>query len=297
MIYNIAQKFNDGLVAVCQDQNRSWVDENGAVHVPVDSAADTKYGYMNAAGKLVIPLEYDYAFGASDGLAAVMKDGKCGLVNYQNEVVVPFEYDDISSYEGGVAYAVKDGIVYILHITENPTAFADVPANVYYADPVAWAVKQGITDGTSDTTFSPNAQCTRAQVVTFLWRAAGEPEPTTEENPFGDLSESSYYYKAVLWAKENGITDGTSTDQFSPNATCSRAQVVTFLYRFAGEPEVSSQDDSFADVSDGKFYTDAVAWAVEQGITDGTSDTTFSPMDTCTRGQVVTFLYRDLADS
>jgi hypothetical protein len=315
--YSSVSAFSEGYAAVKQDVDWGFdgywgfIDKTGNLVIPctfeglatdfcdglAGVAKGGKYGYINTSGETVIPFEYDAVYGSRDGLAAVVKDGKCGLVNYQNEVVVPLEYDDISEYAGGVAYAVKDGIVYILHITENPTAFVDVPANVYYADPVAWAVEQGITDGTSDSTFSPEAECTRAQVVTFLWRAAGEPEPTTEENPFADLSENSYYYKAVLWAKENGITDGTSADQFSPNDTCSRAQVVTFLYRYAGEPAVSSNSGSFADVSDGNFYTDAVAWAVEQEITDGTSTTTFSPTDTCTRGQVVTFLYRDLADA
>lgn len=154
-----------------------------------------------------------------------------------------------------------------------------------------WAVENGITSGTSATTFSPNAVCTRAQAVTFLWRAAGSPEPGIAENPFTDVASDSYYYKAVLWAVEKGITSGTSATTFSPNVTCSRAQIVTFLWRGQQSPSVSTSG-AFTDVSADAYYAKAVDWAVSEGITSGTSATTFSPNANCTRAQIVTFLWR-----
>ena len=179
-------------------------------------------------------------------------------------------------------------------VTPPSTGFVDVPASAYYADAVKWAVEKGIATGTSATTFSPEASCTRAQMVTFLWRAAGSPAPKATTTAFTDLDKSAYYYDAVLWAVEQGITTGTSATTFSPNATVTRGQTVTFLYRFAGQPAVSGSS-SFTDVNSSDYYAAAVQWAKEQGITSGTSDTTFSPTNDCTRGQIVTFLYRQLA--
>lgn len=180
------------------------------------------------------------------------------------------------------------------HDDPKPNPFEDVAESKYYYTPVLWAYYHNpqITSGTSDTTFSPNATCTRAQIVTFLWRAAGSPEPTTINNPFDDVKSDKYYYKAVLWAAETGVTSGTSDTTFSPNASCTRSQVVTFLWRFAGSPDPTTAANPFTDVPDGKYYTKAVLWAAEKGVTAGTSDTTFSPNQTCTRGQIVTFLYR-----
>ena len=172
--------------------------------------------------------------------------------------------------------------------------FDDVkdPAQYYY-EPVYWAVDKSITTGTGAATFSPNAGCTRAQVVTFLWRAAGEPEPTKGDNPFQDVKPNAYYYKAVLWAVEKGITTGTSATTFRPDATCTRGQIVTFLWRYNDMPEPTKTDNPFADVKADQYYYKAVLWAVEKDITKGTSDTKFCPDSTCTRGQIVTFLYRD----
>lgn len=171
---------------------------------------------------------------------------------------------------------------------ETPV-FTDVPTSAYYYDAVLWAVENGVTEGTSATTFSPDMSCTRAQMVTFLWRAAGSPK-ATGSNPFTDVQAGSYYYDAVLWAVEQGITSGTSATTFAPDATCTRAQTVTFLYRAASSPAVSG--GSFSDVSADAYYADAVAWAVSEGVTMGTSDTTFSPDVDCTRAQIVTFMYR-----
>jgi hypothetical protein len=151
-------------------------------------------------------------------------------------------------------------------------------------------VGNNITTGTSATTFSPEVNCSRGQIVTFLWRLAGEPEPTIT-NPFKDVPQGQYYYKAALWAYENGITTGTSATTFSPDANCSRSQIVTFLWRYAGGPAATTSG-TFGDVPEGQFYTSAVYWAVENGITTGTGGNSFSPNVTCTRGQAVTFLYR-----
>lgn len=179
-------------------------------------------------------------------------------------------------------------------IVEEPdVSFIDVPANAYYADAVAWAVENGVTNGTSATTFSPDVTCTRAQTVTFLWRAAGSPAPRSSVNPFTDVQPGAYYYEAVLWAVENGITKGTSATTFSPDDTVTRGQTVTFQHRAAGSPAASG--GTFADVAADAYYAPAVQWAVANGITNGTSSTTFSPDDPCTRGQIVTFLYRDMA--
>jgi hypothetical protein len=168
--------------------------------------------------------------------------------------------------------------------------FRDVTQSDYYYDAVQWAVEKGITEGTSATTFSPDASCTRAQMVTFLWRAAGSPAPKSTVNPFTDVSASDYYYNAVLWAVENGITTGISADRFAPGATVSRAQTVTFLYRANGSPAASGA--SFSDVAADEYYANAVAWAVRSGITTGTGNGKFTPNAPCTRGQIVTFLYR-----
>ena len=172
---------------------------------------------------------------------------------------------------------------------QNP--FVDVKEGAYYYDAVLWAVGQKITSGTSATTFSPDASCTRAQMVTFLWRAAGSPKVENGKNPFADVKADAYYYDAVLWAVEKGVTSGTSATTFSPDATVTRGQTVTFLYRNAGSPEVSGTMP-FTDVEADAYYAKAVQWAVQQKITTGTSETTFSPMSDCTRGQIVTFLYR-----
>ena len=177
-------------------------------------------------------------------------------------------------------------------IEVEPT-FDDVAEDAYYFDAVEWAVEEGITSGTSATTFSPNATCTRAQAVTFLWRAAGSPEPKSTEMPFVDVAADAYYYDAVLWAVENGITSGTSATTFSPNNDCTRAQIVTFLWRSEKSPAADSVNP-FADVAAEAYYFDAVLWAVENGVTAGTTATTFSPNNNCTRAQIVTFLYRAL---
>ena len=167
--------------------------------------------------------------------------------------------------------------------------FADVPANSYYADAVSWAAKNGITGGIGNGLFGPNQPCTRAQIVTFLWRAAGSPEPKAMSS-FADVSTDAYYAKAVAWAVENGITTGTGDGKFSPDATCTRAQSVTFLFRAIGKLVDSKAE--FSDVLTDSYYANAVAWAVENGVTNGIGDGLFGPDNSCTRAQIVTFLFR-----
>ena len=169
--------------------------------------------------------------------------------------------------------------------------FVDVATGSYYEDAVDWAVGNGITQGTDDTHFSPDGICTRAQAVAFLWRAAGSPKPETRTMPFTDVPAGSYYYDAVLWAVENDITKGTSDTTFSPNMTCTRAQIVAFLWRSEKSPAAGT-DNPFADVKSAAYYADAVLWAVKENITRGTTNTTFSPNADCTRAQIVTFLWR-----
>ena len=169
--------------------------------------------------------------------------------------------------------------------------FVDVATGSYYEDAMDWAVENGITQGTDDTHFAPDGICTRAQAVAFLWRAAGSPKPETRTMPFADVPAGSYYYDAVLWAVENGIAKGTSDTTFSPNMTCTRAQIVTFLWRSEKSPAAGTANP-FADVKSTAYYADAVLWAVKENITRGTTNTTFSPNADCTRSQIVTFLWR-----
>lgn len=173
--------------------------------------------------------------------------------------------------------------------------FIDVKASDFFYEPVKWAVNNKITNGTSSTTFSPYKNCNRAEIVTFLWRAAGSPEPTSTRNPFTDVNSvrDASYYKAILWASQKGITAGTNATTFSPYQECTRSQIVTFLYRYAGKPS-GNYSNPFKDVSsvNEASYYNAILWAVGKGITQGTSTTTFSPYASCTRGEAVTFLYR-----
>ena len=178
--------------------------------------------------------------------------------------------------------------------TAPKSTFEDVAADDYFFEPVEWAAESGITSGTTETTFSPNDTCTRAQMVTFLWRAAGKPE-SSMTNPFSDVSEDAYYYQAVLWAAEQGITKGTSDTTFSPNDEVLRCQAVTFLYRMKGSP-ATTMDNPFTDVTENSYFYEAVLWAVSEEITLGYGDGIFAPLDNCLRCQIVTFLYRCLAD-
>ena len=203
-------------------------------------------------------------------------------------VYVPEEpYDDFYVKDAGGKDHYPDSD------SENSLPFTDVPQGSFFYDAVRWAVEEGVTSGTTATTFSPYRGCTRGQVVTFLWRAAGCPEPESSRNPFVDVPADSFCHDAVLWAAEEGITTGVTADRFQPNATVTRGQVVTFLWRWEGSP-TAQKTSGFRDVAASSFCAEAVSWAVAQGVTKGTTATTFAPSQTCTRGQIVTFLYRDL---
>ena len=217
------------------------------------------------------------------------------------KLAVWFIRDDGTIENKGGSYDAKTGAFvfttehlsqYLLVNTDNVLTFTDVPATAYYAGAVAWAAEKGVTSGTKDGRFDPNGSCTRAQIVTFLWRAAGSPEPKSAAG-FADVSDSAYYAKAVAWAVENGITAGTKDGRFDPDAPCTRAQSVTFLYRAAGSPTATG-GAGFSDVAANAYYAAAVAWAVENGVTTGTKDGGFSPNTACTRAQIVTFLYRSV---
>ena len=173
-----------------------------------------------------------------------------------------------------------------------PMPFEDVRQGDYYHIPVLWALDNGITTGTSETTFAPEKTATRAEVITFIWRAEGKPEPTSTHNPFTDVKEGRFYYKAVLWAVEQGITTGTSETTFSPHEDCSRSEVVTFLWRTVGKPAPTNSNNPFLDVKADRFYSDAVLWAVEHGVTNGMDPEYFGVHESCNRAHVVTFLYR-----
>jgi hypothetical protein len=172
-------------------------------------------------------------------------------------------------------------------ISNSSNAFTDVRSTDYYSDAVQWAVEKNITSGTSKTTFSPDATCSKAQILTFLWHANGSPEPTAA-NPFADIQTGDYFYKAALWAAEKGLVSGST---FGANTDCTRAMTAEYMWKAAGSPAPAGKAD-FDDVPANADYAQAVAWAVEKNITSGTGDGNFSPAATCTRGQIVTFLYR-----
>ncbi|MDY3281650.1 S-layer homology domain-containing protein [Dysosmobacter sp.] len=240
------------------------------------SAAYKDVPYNTVVGTLPVPTRTGYTFvgwyTAAEGGAHI---GETTLYN------VEF---DVTLYARWTANQETTAVT-------NP--FADVPSGSYYFDAVIWANRNNITGGTDASHFSPDRACTRAQAVTFLWRAAGSPAPKSSVNPFTDVSKGSYYYSAVLWAVENGITNGTTATTFSPNATCKRAQIVTFLWRAQKAPAAGTANP-FTDVAADAYYANAVLWAAKNGITGGTTATTFSPNATCKRAQIVTFLYRCL---
>ena len=195
--------------------------------------------------------------------------------------------------DGKYSFTMPDGkvevkAVFAKEVKTSP--FGDVSTDAYYYKAVQWAQEKGITDGISSNLFGPKQPCTRSQIVTFLWRAAGSPEPKGTVAGMTDVVPGSYYAKAVAWAVENGITTGTAEGTFSPDATCTRAQAVTFLAR--AQNAKATGKTAFSDVPADSYFADAVAWAQANGVTTGTSETTFSPDNDCTRAQIVTFLYR-----
>ena len=222
--------------------------------------------------------EYNYG---SITAPKIIVDGATVIANY-------IDQDKLTIKSGSVTIAGK--LVSGSQST-SPTGFVDVSSGAYYAKAVAWAVENRVTTGTGGGKFSPENPCTRGQIATFLWNAAGKPEPQSTINPFVDVRPGDYFYKPVLWAVENQITAGTDKTHFSPAKPCTRDQAVTFLWRSEGKPTATNAS-SFTDVKAGSFYEAAVNWAVDKNVTSGTSKNSFSPGKTCTRGQIVTFLYR-----
>lgn len=306
--YTTAHSFSNGLAMVAVEDER--------FSAPVVQA---RYGYINTQGKTVIPLKYSYATSFSNGIAAVhlnMPD-HIGFMGSE-DLVAQFDgkpeyiYLDTNGNEvlshgteyGEISFFGKIGVIRQADgkyaIVKNPCYggattpatvgnFTDVLASAYYADAVKWAVEKNITSGTSATTFSPDVTCTTAQILTFLWRASGSPEPTIE-NPFSDIMGTDYYAKAALWAHEKELISG---DTFAGATPCTRSMTVTYLWKLADNP--TAGNTNFTDVPASADYAKAVAWAVDKKITSGTSATTFSPDATCTRGQIATFLYRNFS--
>ena len=258
-----------------------------AIQIPVDANFD--YLYQQTLDLNALSISYQDQYGAdwTDIPALTWTCDDEGVTITDGVLTVP------SAGAYTVTASAGDITSNTLTITVTDSSFVDVPADVYYYDAVLWAARNGITVGVDDTHFAPNATCTRAQVVTFLWRAAGSPAPESSTMPFTDVATDAYYYDAVLWAVENGCTLGTTTTTFAPNATCTRAQIVTILWRSQASPAADSVNP-FTDVASDAYYYDAVLWAVANDITRGTTDTTFSPDADCTRAQIVTFLYRCL---
>ena len=288
-----------------QDAEGNWQRVSGFKTYP-SNWKDSYYftfeglgGYIANAEKITgAPLKAEAKTYVADKLAALQQELYKDFVT-TDELAKASDARALAT-ENGKAMAEKAhklGVELVEYITKDdalePGHFTDVKAGAYYEDAVKWAVDKAVTSGKTVTTFAPNESCTRAQAVTFLWRAAGSPEPTASEMAFTDVKADSYYYKAVLWAVENGITSGMSDTLFAPNATCSRSQIVTFLYRMEKSPEATAENP-FTDVKAGAFYESAVLWAVENGVTTGATATTFDPAGDCTRGQIVTFLYRCL---
>ena len=264
----------------------------------VDLDLNAKY---NLAG-------YNYTLrDLGDGFA--MFDGAVNVLDYVAEdymvlanYVESFPVDEetgLPTIAADSQYANVNGAGRIAMVTEKPAPtenpFTDVKEDAYYFESVLWAVEEGITTGTTATTFAPDASCTRAQMVTFLWRAAGKPEAKTAENPFTDVKEGAYYYEAVLWAYENGITTGVTKSLFAPDKTCTRAEAITFLWRAEGKPEHNDAeltDYPFTDTDTKAYYADAILWGLTEGITNGKGNGIFAPDESCTRAQIVTFLFR-----
>ena len=318
--YGGAGSFHEGMVAVSVerdfDAKYNFIDKTGKVVLSPKRDAmsagsfseglagvdgqywgDTYFGkgFIDKTGREVIPFIYNSVQSFSEGFALVIKAGEYGFIDKTGKEVVTPQYQYARSvYDGMAAIAegkdrshFKWGFISLSGAStpEQPSTmsgFSDVKTSDYFAESVAWAVEKGVTVGTSASTFSPDATCTQGQILTFLWRAKGEPAPAAS------VSDTAYYAKAAQWAKEQGLTD-----DFSADADCTRAMVVTYLWKLAGSPQTGAS--AFTDVPADAPYAQAVAWAVAQGITNGTGNGSFSPDATCTRGQIVTFLYRALA--
>lgn len=294
----LARKILDQLVGLgFKDNDFLYKLSGDNTQYPDGSLADY-YGIVRECRERNIPgtiIEHGFANNSNDAaklraeemLKKIGEADARGIVEYLKEHA---GYDDVKNDPPAPNPPVLVG------------PFTDVDPSMYYVDSILWAYNNHVTTGTTDSTFEPDASCTRGQVVTFLHRTLGEPTPTITDGPFADVSIDNpinYYYNAVLWAYENHITTGTTNSTFEPDKTVTRAEFVTFLWRVAGEPMPTTTTNPFIDIdptAETTYYYNAVLWAVENGITTGTSTTEFSPDDPCTRGQVVTFLYRAYAN-
>lgn len=247
-----------------------WWNETDGVFADLDSYFEEDKLYSLYV--TVVPVRSSYAI---DGNTVFAFNG--GAVK---------ENLDAASADGATRYTVP-----VKAVSSLQSSFTDVPKGSYYEEAVQWSVLNNITNGVSQTLFGPENTCTRAHAVTFLWRMAGCPSVDKTFMPFTDVPKGSYYYNAVLWAVARNITNGTDATTFSPDDSCTRGQIVTFLWRNKNSP-VSDVANPFIDVNSDAYYTKAVLWAVKENITNGTTANTFSPNDICTRGQIVTFLWR-----
>lgn len=247
----------------------------------VGETASVQFYFNNGFSTTTIEPEY-LGYQTSDNLVCTVSDGEIKAVGSGSaDITVSLPKSPDVAFSNTITVNGKP---------VNP--FVDVSEDDYYYDSVIWAYENDITAGKDETHFEPKANCTRAQVVTFLWRTMGEPEAEAAENPFVDVSEDAYYYTAVLWAAENGITAGMDESHFAPDDHVTRGQFVSFLHRNEGEPQPENAENPFVDVEEGRYYYNAVLWAYENGITAGKDDTHFAPDSKCTRAEVVTFLYR-----
>lgn len=266
-------------------------DENGNLEKAqtyMDDIVTNELLYLYNENNKCIRVE-SRSIGLSSYTAFVYKYDENGNVTYYSMLDV----DGASGNEREISYC--DFTYEKLSPVQDDSVYTDVTnKTAYYYDAVNWATQTGVTTGIGNEQFAPDGSCTRAQLVTFLWRAAGEPESETSDNPFTDVKAGVYYEKAVLWAVENSITNGVDIGLFAPDATCTRAQIVTFIYRAAGEPSIELQNAFFTDVAEDAYYAKAVSWAVANNITNGVDVGMFAPDSTCTRGQGVTFLYRGI---
>ena len=284
-------------------EGTNTIDDNPRYQGLIDDyGEDSLHVFRNGNLEQIAEADYFIWHTAPDkeGNAYYYPDLSSFSVNHHSKTMEEYNdwidafYDSLSVIALLSPYEALDGLNENEMLALSMTGFYDVPADQYYADPVVWALENGITNGTAPYEFSPESPCTRGQVVTFLWRASGTPEPKSASNPFVDVKTDNYFYKAVRWAVEQGITNGMDLTHFGPDVPCTRAHVVTFLWRSHEKPAAGTSNP-FSDVPANEYYTDAVLWAVKNEITNGMDATHFGPDSPCIRGQIVTFLYRDLA--
>lgn len=273
--------------------DESWWENDGIV-----SVRSAQYPHEGSNDRC------DLNYGTENGVMAFKDGTEKGVWNYIEKIERTDHINMVgqitnTKYLQGKFFEMAAMLASIPADGSTPDApasvpFVDIVKGSFYYDAVVWGHNNGIVNGVDSTHFAPDASCTRAQVVTFLWRAAGSPEPKSMSTPFTDVKSGSFYEKAAAWAYENGIVKGTTETTFVPNATVTRAQFVTFLWRYEDCPS-SSIANPFSDVSESSVYAPAILWAAENGVTVGTGNGTFVPNGACTRAHVVTFLYRDLA--